>query len=134
MAAASVKHRAPALVVLMPLSRAPSRFTAVARSALPGRVRSKKTYSATMRAALKPTVQRLCAVTVTPPTLIVPSEKGGVREPSAPKKASSSPTSARCSATDTIRSTSVVASRSGWKTTRYSSGPSGTISSSDSST
>ena len=53
-----------------------------------------------------------------------------MREPSAPKKNSPSPTSARCSATDTISRISTVASASGRYASRYSSGPMGVTSSS----
>ncbi len=49
-----VKLTLPARTTLMPESRAPSRFTAAARSALPYIVRLKKSASNTMSAALTP--------------------------------------------------------------------------------
>ncbi len=53
-----------------------------------------------------------------------------MREPSAPNITRPSPTSAKCTPTETISSTSVLASASGWYASRYSIGPSGiTISS-----
>ena len=41
-------------------------------------------------------------------------ENGGVREPSAPKNHRPRPRSAKCTATETIRSTSTEASAIGW--------------------
>jgi hypothetical protein len=48
--AAIVKASRPAALDEMPMRRAPARFTAVARSALPVSVRSKNRYSSTMSA------------------------------------------------------------------------------------
>ena len=46
------------------------------------------------------------------------SVKAGVRDPSAPKNSNPSPISARCTATETINSTSTEALASGWKAMR----------------
>jgi len=118
----------PAEVALMPTSRAPTRFTAVARSALPSRVRSKKTYSSAISATEIPTIQSACPVSVIAPRSQRASEYGATRKPSAPKNSSPSPCSAKCTATATMNSTSTEALASGWKNSRQVIGPSGTTS------
>jgi len=60
------------------------------------------------------TTSRLCTLTTTPDKSNEAAEKAGVREPSAPKNHSPSPVSAKCTATDTMSSTSTLASASGW--------------------
>ena len=57
---------------------------------------------------------RLCTLTLTPPISNEADEKAGVRDPSAPKNQRPSPVSAKCTATETISSTSTLASASGW--------------------
>ncbi len=122
--AASVNVSAPAKSGEMPTSRAPARFTAVARSALPYSVRPKKSASAPISARLEATTSRLCTLMFTPAIDSDADENAGVREPSAPKNHSPRPSIVKCSATETISSTSTLASASGWYATRYSSGPS----------
>ena len=56
------------------------------------------------------------------------SENGVVREPSAPKNSKPAPTNTPCKATATISKISTEASARGRNTKRYSSGPSGAIS------
>jgi hypothetical protein len=87
---------------------------AVARRALPYRVRPKKRYSARISAALAPSTHSVWPLTVSVPRSNRASLNGVVREPSAPKKSSPRPTSERCTATETISSTSTEASASGW--------------------
>lgn len=111
--AASVKARRPACVVPMPTSRAPSRFTDVARNALPEIERSKYRYSAPINTTAVPTTHKLCPEIDRLPTLNVASENAVVREPSAPNMTRPRPTIAKCTATATISSSSVDASAIG---------------------
>ena len=60
---------APANSGEMPHSRAPTRLTAVARSALPYSVRPKNSASAPISATLVADTSRLCTLTLTPPTV-----------------------------------------------------------------
>ena len=85
----------------------------MARSALPYSVRPKKSASAPISATLVPTTSRLCTLMLTPPTENDADENAGVREPSAPKNHRPKPTIAKCSATETMSSTSTLASASG---------------------
>ena len=117
-AAISVKVSPPDMAVLMPTSRAPRRFTAVARSARPYSVLPKKSHSATISSAQTSTTNRLCADQVMKPRLTWPSMKAGARQPSAPNTIRPSPTRAKCTATDTMSSTSTEASASGLYTMR----------------
>jgi len=48
------------------------------------------------------------------PIVIDAVANAGVREPSAPKNQRPSPSITKCSATDTMRSTSTLASANGW--------------------
>ncbi len=96
----------------MPISRAPSRFTAVARSALPARLRSKNSHSPTISASEATKMMTVCPDSVSAPMEKRASQKLGLRKPSAPKKNSPSPTSAKCTPTETISSTSTLASAS----------------------
>ena len=96
----------------MPIRRAPSRLTAVARSALPRKVRSKNRNSATISA-----IETRKMMIVWPDSESAPAEKRasqklGLRKPSAPKKTRPRPVSAKCTPTETISSTSTVASAS----------------------
>ncbi|MCY1554041.1 hypothetical protein D9M68_905840 [compost metagenome] len=52
--------------------------------------------------------------TLSGPSVRLASLNGAVRAPSAPKASSPSPTSARCTAMDTISSTRVEADAMGW--------------------
>lgn len=110
----------------MPTSRAPSRFTDVARKALPAIVRPKYTYSAAINTSAVRITTMLCADTVMLPIDSAASENAFVREPSAPNITRPRPTIAKCTATDTISSSSVVPSAIGWYTSRYTNGPIGT--------
>ena len=110
MKAASPKLSLPAPVVEMPMSRAPRRLTAVARKALPRKVRSKNRNRPTMR-----TIEAMKMISVWPESAIAPavkrwSQKLGLRKPSAPKNTRPRPVSAKCTPTETISSTSTVAS------------------------
>ncbi|MNU01471.1 hypothetical protein D3C72_2448890 [compost metagenome] len=67
-----------------------------------------------MSSAHVATTNRLCADQVMKPRSTCPLTNAGVRQPSAPKNTSARPMSAKCTATDTISSTSTVASASGW--------------------
>ena len=80
----------------MPTSRAPTRLTAVARSALPYSVRPKNRYSAPISTTLVPTTSRLCALNVSAPICERRAGEAGVREPSAPKNHRPRPVSAKC--------------------------------------
>ncbi len=64
----------------------------------------------------------------------MPPASGLVREPSGPKNSRPSPDSRKCSASETISSTSTEASAIGWNTTRASSGAIGTTSSTEAAT
>ena len=96
----------------MPISRAPVRFTEVARSALPASVRSKKTNSATISASEAAKMISVCPVSASGPSVKRSSQNGGLRKPSAPKNSRPSPVSAKCTPTETISSTSTLASAS----------------------
>ncbi|MOA58530.1 hypothetical protein D3C78_1829450 [compost metagenome] len=74
----------------------------------------KNTHKAMMSSAHVATTNRLCADQVMKPRSTCPLTNAGVRQPSAPKNTSARPMSAKCTATDTISSTSTVASASGW--------------------
>ncbi len=93
----------------MPISRAPSRLNAAARSALPYIERSKNWYSTTISTADTATTQSAWLLTLMGPSARLASDKGAVRAPSAPNASRPRPTSARCTAMDTISSTSVDA-------------------------
>ena len=71
--------------------------------------RSKNTNISTTSSTVTPTTTSDCPATGMPPMSSLASEKAGVREPSAPKKNSPSPTSTPCSATDTISRMSTLA-------------------------
>src|SRR4030095_4443439 len=128
--APSVNVNPPARSGATPQRRAPVLLSAVARSALPYSVRPKKRYSAAINATLVSTTSRLCTLMVTPPTSNDADENGGVRDPSAPKNHSPRPVSTKWTATDTISSTSTLASAIGWEAILYNSGPSGVTSAS----
>jgi hypothetical protein len=81
-------------------------------------VRPKNTASTTISIRLAPTTHSVWPLTFTRPSSKLASEKAGVREPSAPKNSRPSPTNAQCTATDTISSTSTLASARGWKASR----------------
>ena len=100
------------MVVLMPTRRAPRRLTAV-RSARPYSVLPKNSHRPTIRMAQVATTNRLWADQVMKPRSTWPLTNAGVRQPSAPKNTRARPVSAKCTATDTISSTSTVASASG---------------------
>jgi hypothetical protein len=70
----------------MPISRAPRRLTAVARSALPCSVRSKNSHSNTISATDARKMISVCPLSVSGPMLKRSSQKLGLRKPSAPKK------------------------------------------------
>ena len=57
---------------------------------------------------------RLCALNVNPATANDFPVNAGVREPSGPKNHNPSPVRTKCTATETIRSTSTLASAIGW--------------------
>ncbi|MNT66915.1 hypothetical protein D3C72_2050140 [compost metagenome] len=114
MPTASVNVSEPDMLVLMPTSRAPRRFTAVARSARPYSVLPKNSHKATINSAQVATTNRLCADQVMNPRSTCPLTNAGVRQPSAPKNTSARPMSAKWTATETISSTRTVASANGW--------------------
>ncbi len=58
--------------------------------------------------------KRLCPDTATAPAWKRASVNAGVREPSAPKNTRPNPSMAKCTATETISSTSTDALASGW--------------------
>ncbi|MCY1525531.1 hypothetical protein D9M68_605120 [compost metagenome] len=114
----------------MPTSRAPTRFTAVARSALPATVRSNTRKNSPLSTTAAPTISTTWPLTVKPsPSVNTALVSGVVREPSGPKNSRPRPESRKCNASDTISSTSTEASAIGWNTTRASSGARGTTSS-----
>ena len=98
----------------MPISRAPSRLTAVARSALPYSVRSKNSHSSTISAAEAAKMMSACPLTLSGPSAKRTSQNGGLRKPSAPKNSRPRPVIAKCTPTDTISSTSELAPASDW--------------------
>jgi len=110
---ARVNVMPPEIVLLIPTSRAPRRFTAVARKARPYSVLPKNSHSARIRTSDVRTTNRPCADQVVTPRSTWPSTKAGVRHPSAPKKTRPRPTSTKCRATDVISNTSTLASASG---------------------
>ena len=114
MKAARPKLSLPAPEVEMPISRAPSRLTAVARSALPRSVRSKNSQSATIRAIEATKMIIVWPESVSAPAAKRASQKLGLRKPSAPKNTRPRPVSAKCTPTETISSTSTVASARRW--------------------
>ncbi len=114
MKAASAKLSRPAPLLEMPISRAPSRFTAVARSALPWSVRSKNRYSAAINASEAMKMISTWPENASGPSAKRSSQKLGLRKPSAPKKTRPSPISVKCTPTETISSTSTLASASCW--------------------
>ena len=134
MKAARKKVSLPASVGEMPMSCAPTRLIAVARSALPYSVRSKNWYSATISSTDTITTHSVCAETISGPSSRLNSLNAGVRWPSAPKNSNPRPTIAMCSATETISSTSTGAEAIGWYIRRYIIGPIGTTIASVSST
>ena len=69
-------------------------------------------------AAEATTTSTVCPCSGAPASSKLISVKGGVREPSAPKKSKPRPISATCTATETISSTSTEALASGWKARR----------------
>ena len=101
-----------ALLLEMPISRAPRRLTAVARSALPDSERSKNRYRPAISTSEARKMINVCPASVTAPNEKRWSQKLGLRKPSAPKKYRPSPTSAKCTPTETISSTSTLASAS----------------------
>ena len=84
----------------------------MARSALPCSVRSKNSHSATISATDARKMITVCPLSVSGPMLKRSSQKLGLRKPSAPKKNRPRPSSAKCTPTETISSTSTVASAS----------------------
>ena len=114
----------------MPTRRAPIRLTAVARSALPAIVRSKTRKKRALSTIADAIIRITWPETVKPSaSWSEPLASGAVREPSGPKNSRPRPDSRKCSASETISSTSTDASAIGWKTTRASSGAIGTTSS-----
>ncbi len=118
MKAAIVNDSRPAVSLEMPISRAPSWLTAVARSALPCSVRSKNSHSITISATVTATMINAWPDTDSAPSEKRASQKLGLRKPSAPKKNRPRPTSAKCTPTDTISSASTLASASDWNASR----------------
>jgi hypothetical protein len=114
MKAAIVNDSLPAAAGLMPISRAPVRLTAVARSALPRNVRSKNSHSSTISAIELPTMISAWPLSVIGPSATRASQNDGLRKPSAPKNNSPRPVSAKCTPTETISSTSTDASARRW--------------------
>ena len=114
----SAKLTSPDSSVGMPINRAPTRFIAVARKALPTIERPKKRNSDTTSTNVTPTTTSDCPLICRPPTSKRASENAGVREPSAPKKSRPNPVSTPCSATDTISSISTEALASGRNASR----------------
>ena len=114
MNAARPKLSLPAPEVEMPIRRAPRRLTAVARSALPRSVRSKKSQRATIRTIEATKMKIVCPESVSAPAEKRASQKLGLRKPSAPKKTRPRPVSAKWTPTETISSTSTVASARRW--------------------
>src|SRR6218665_906254 len=127
--AASAKLSSAERSVGMPISRAPTRLIAVARSALPT-VERPRISSSPSSASVTPSTTSDWPEMAMPPNAQRASTNAGVRAPSAPKNSRPSPTSTPCSATATMSSISTEASASGRKARRYSSGPSGAISTS----
>src|SRR6218665_1348081 len=127
--AASAKLSSAERSVGMPISRAPTRLMAVARSALPTMERPRISSSPSS-ASVTPSTTSDWPEMAMPPNAQRASTNAGVRAPSAPKNSRPSPTSTPCSATATMSSISTEASASGRKARRYSSGPSGAISTS----
>ncbi len=91
MNAARPKLSLPAPAVEIPIRRAPSRLTAVARNALPRKVRPKKSQSATISAIEATKMKIVCPVIESAPAAKRASQKLGLRKPSAPKKTSPRP-------------------------------------------
>ena len=75
--------------------------------------RSKNWYSTTISSADTATTHSAWLLTLTGPSVSPASLNGAVRAPSAPKASRPSPTSARCTAIETISSTSVEAAAIG---------------------
>ncbi len=98
----------------IPISRAPSRFTAVARKALPSSERSKNSQSKVISASEAAKIMMAWPDSVTGPRARRSSQKDGLRKPSAPKNSRPRPVMAKCTPTETISSTSGVASASDW--------------------
>ncbi|MNV93427.1 hypothetical protein D3C71_1881160 [compost metagenome] len=77
----------------MPIKRAPTRLIAVARKALPSIERSKNTNSDTTSTSATPSTTRDWPEMEISAMSNLDSEKGVVREPSAPKNSRPRPTS-----------------------------------------
>ncbi len=92
-AAASRKARPPVRSCSIPISRAPSGLEAVARSALPSRVKRNSQRSATTSSTQQPSTQSEWPDTSIGPTVKSASEKAGVRDASGPNSTSPAPTS-----------------------------------------
>ena len=120
----------PARAGLIPISRAPVRFSAVARSALPTSVKSKNRNSRPLNTSAAARISTVCPETCTPAISIAIDVSGSVRTPSGPKNSRPSPTSAKCSATETVSNNRTEASAIGRNTIRSSSGEIGMIRSS----
>ncbi|KAG1385951.1 hypothetical protein G6F60_014654 [Rhizopus arrhizus] len=112
--AARKKVARPAKMGEMPISRAPNRLKAAARSALPYIERSKNWYSTMISTADTATTHSAWLLMLMGPSARLASLKGAVRAPSAPKARRPRPTSARWTAMDTISSPSVEADAMGW--------------------
>ena len=101
-------------MVEMPIRRAPSRFTAVACKALPYRVRAKNCHSNTISASDTMKMMMAWPLMVSPARFTRMSQNEGLRKPSAPKNSRPRPVMAKCTPTETIKSTSALASASDW--------------------
>ncbi|MCY1545288.1 hypothetical protein D9M68_812230 [compost metagenome] len=96
------------------MRRAPVRFTAMARSALPRSERSKYSQSMTIRATVAAKVMMAWPDSMTGPMVKRSSQNAGLRKPSAPKNSRPRPVMAKCTPTETISKTSGVALSSDW--------------------
>ena len=108
--------------------RAPTRLIAVARSALPAKVCSKKRNSSRLKTAALATINSVCEVTITVPKRKIAVVSGLVRKPSAPKNKRPSPDRPNVSATETMSRSKTEASAIGRNAMRSISGPIGATS------
>src|SRR5271157_4937784 len=88
---ASKNASVPVLPGRMPTMRAPTRLTAVARSALPASVCSKNKNSSRLNTMAVATIRMVCDMTITLPKRKTSVVSGLVRNPSGPKNSRPNP-------------------------------------------
>src|SRR5574340_1031986 len=110
--------RETGLILRCPIRRAPSRLTAVARSALPYSARSKNCHSATISTTEAAKMISVWPLSASAPISNRSCQKLGLRKPSAPKKNRPRPVNTKCTPTETISSTSTLASAIDWNARR----------------